>query len=134
MVLRKERWQVRTTPVEFCCVSLKNTTSEPRCFDLNRKQPYLTFNPPQRLSTATPQPSQTSPWAEASTRIGTSKLMGPEPRSSPMRGDSSADSARGLSGGFPILGVPCLGVPIIRTIVYWVYVGVPLFWETAKLI
>ena len=43
-----------------------------------------------------------------------------------MRGDSSADSTSGLSGGFPILGVPCLGVPIIRTILYCVYIGVPL--------
>ena len=32
--------------------------------------------------------------------------------------------------GFLKLGAPFLGVPIIRTIVFRVYIGVPLFWET----
>ena len=32
-------------------------------------------------------------------------------------------------GGFPKLGVPSWGVPVIGTIVYWVYIGVPLFRE-----
>ena len=33
----------------------------------------------------------------------------------------------GPDGGFPKLGVPSSGVPIIRIIVYWVYIGVPYF-------
>ena len=33
-------------------------------------------------------------------------------------------------GGFPKLGGIILGVPIIRIIVFGVYIGVPLFWET----
>ena len=33
-------------------------------------------------------------------------------------------------GGFPKLGVPFYGIPIIRIIVFGVYIGVPLFWET----
>ena len=35
-----------------------------------------------------------------------------------------------IYGGFPKFGVPFFGVPIIRTIVYWVDIGVPPFWES----
>ena len=36
--------------------------------------------------------------------------------------------------GFPKLGVPLRGVPIIRIIVLWGLYWVPLFWETATLL
>ena len=36
----------------------------------------------------------------------------------------------GALGGFPKLGVPFLGVPILRTIVFGVLHWVPLFGET----
>ena len=36
------------------------------------------------------------------------------------------------NGGFPELGVPFWGVPIIRTIVYLDLHWGPLFWETTK--
>ena len=35
---------------------------------------------------------------------------------------------------FPKLGVPFLMAPIIRTIVFGVCIGVPLFWETTKVL
>ena len=41
-------------------------------------------------------------------------------------------SGQDLNGGFPKLGVPFLGVSIIRIIVYWGLHWVPLFWETTK--
>ena len=38
------------------------------------------------------------------------------------------DKNRNLLGGFPKLGIPFLGVPIIRTIIYWgLYLGSPYF-------
>ena len=35
-----------------------------------------------------------------------------------------------VTWGFPKIRGTLLGVPIIRTIVFWVYIGVPSFWET----
>ena len=34
--------------------------------------------------------------------------------------------------GFPKIRGTLLGAPIIRIIVFWVYIGVPLFWETTN--
>ena len=44
----------------------------------------------------------------------------------------SARAAALMSEGlrFPKIRGTLLGFPIIRIIVYWVYIGVPLFWET----
>ena len=38
----------------------------------------------------------------------------------------------GSKWGFPKVKGTFLGVPIIRTIIIGVYIGVPLFWETTK--
>ena len=35
-----------------------------------------------------------------------------------------------LHGNVLKLGVAFLGVPITRTVVFWVYIRVPFFWET----
>ena len=52
----------------------------------------------------------------------------------PSTPSSCARSTSVTCGGSPKLGGGTfLGVPIIRIIVFWVYIGVPLFWETAML-
>ena len=48
----------------------------------------------------------------------------------PWRNAAGIPPSSRLIGGFPKIRGTLLGVPRIRTIVFGVYIGVPLFWET----